>query len=290
MDQGGGVVAYDVQVCVAPTVSPDCWVDWQVGTVATSGLFSGTHGQAVAFRSRAHDAAGNQEDYPLNRDAWTVVDGQGPRTGFESSPGNAPYLLQWSGADEPAGLAYYDLYLRDEAGARWLPWMLGVTTTQAVFTGTAGHTYHLCVRGVDRAGNVEDKACPAGLEQWPPQGELVVAFPPSSRVAELPPTAPGRTFTVRWGGAPGMAYDVQVMDVANGGQWEDWLVGTERTAAKFDGAAGHTYAFRCRAINPDDGTAEPWPWGYDAYTTVPGGPVGEAIPHPLPRRGLPMRL
>jgi hypothetical protein len=269
-DTGAGVAAFDVQVCTAPAVTPDCWIDWQVQTVTTTGLFAGVHGQVAAFRARADDAVGNQGAYRPGPDAWTVLDGEGPHTRFAASPGNDPYRLHWEGEDVPAGLAHYDLYFRDEAAGRWEPWLLAVTTTQAVFTGTAGHTYHFCVRGVDRAGNVEDKPCPGGLGTWPPEGEIVLAFSPTSRVEPLPPVAPGSTFAVRWAGTSGMVYDVQVMDVENVGGWEDWLVGTDRTIADFSGVPGHTYAFRCRVRGSDSGTLEPWPWGYDAWTTVPG--------------------
>lgn len=286
-DQGAGIAAYDVQACVAPTVTPDCWVDWQVGTVSATGLFTGVHGQAAAFRSRAYDAAGNREDYPAGPDAWTVVDGVGPHTWFEPSPGGKPSRLRWTGQDAPAGLAHYDLYFRDEAAASWTPWLLGVTTTQSFFTVTAGHTYHFCVRGVDRVGNVEDKNCPAGLGNWPPAGEAVLAFPPTSRVEPLPPTAPGASFTVHWAGPPGAAYDVQVLVLGAGAQWEDWLVGTARTSAEFIGVPGRAYAFRCRAVSADDGTVEPWPWSHDAYTSVPEAPPGRgrapaSFPPPRP--------
>jgi hypothetical protein len=277
IDAGSGVAAYDVQACVAATVTPDCWVDWQVGTAGTAAPFTGTHGLVAAFRSRAYDAAGNREDYPAEPDARTVVDGRGPRTWFRASPGIEPYLVQWSGEDAPAGLAYYDLYFRDESAEAWEPWLLGVTTTQALFSGKAGRTVHLCVRGVDRAGNVEDKACPAGLGAWPPAGEAVLAFPPTSRVEALPPIAPGRTFTVRWAGPPGGLYDVQAADLESGDGWVDWLVGTPLTAADYTGAAGHTYAFRCR-VRRADGTAEPWPWGHDAYTIVPESEGAGAAP------------
>ena len=281
VDEGSGIVAYDVQVCAAPTTTPGCWVDWQVGTTAAAGLYTGTHGQAAAFRSRAYDAAGNREDYPAGPDAWTILDGLAPQTWFAASPGAEPYHIAWAGQDELSGLDHYDLYLRDEAAATWAPWFLGVTTTQAVLTGTAGHTYHLCLRGVDRAGNVEAKDCPAGLGEWPPRGEQTAAWPPTSRVAELPPIAPGATFAVRWAGTPGVLYDVQFRDAALGA-WQDWHVRTPQTQALFTGTAGRTYLFRCRAVLAD-GTAEPWPWAHDAQTTVPGGEA--AGPAPGARRG-----
>jgi len=184
-------------------------------------------------------------------------------------------VLHWEGKDVPAGLRSYNLYVRDEANPDWQPWILGATTTEAVFTATAGHTYHFCLRGTDRAGNVELKICPGMLGIWPIEAEAIVSAPPTSRVEPLPAIAPGPMFQVYWSGSPGTTvYDVQVRDLADS-IWQDWLRGTTATSDWFNGTANHSYAFRCRVLDSRDPgpPLEPWPWGYDTLTTVPDSPL-----------------
>lgn len=295
-DGGSGVARYDVQVCTATALTPECWWDWLTGTLTTTARFTGTHGQGYAFRCRAYDLVGNVGRYPTQPDARTQVDTEGPQTWIDppqSPDATGRFQLHWDGEDEPAGLASYNLYLRDESARTWILWLDQVTVTETPFTGTVGHTYHFCVRGVDRAGNVDEKDCPAMLEGWPIIAEVTASVPPTSRVETLPPTAPTNPFVVYWqGSTAGLLYDVQVMDL-DVGSWQDWLLGTTVTSAPFTGEAGHTYAFRCRArIQRIGGIVEPWPWSYDTLTrvTIPAhGNQGEPGPKdPANRPGGPL--
>ncbi|MGC9024093.1 MAG: hypothetical protein ACP5NB_04545, partial [Chloroflexia bacterium] len=301
-DAGCGLASYDVQVCTCPSPEAGCCQDWMVGVTRTSALFTGTHGQAYFFRSRARDVLGNLEDYPPVPDASTHVDAEPPTTWLEVLPtlGEATtFLVHWDGLDKLSGLAAFDLFFRDEGLPEWEAWMEGVTLTQALFHGQAGHTYYLCVRGIDRAGNVEDKGCPGPAEGWPVAGEVVLVVPPASRVEPLPPDAPGTTFEVRWGGTPNnLLYQVQVQDLQEG-IWRDWVM-TKEHSALFQGQPGHTYAFRCRAQDPRSGVWEAWPWGEDTRTTVPaaelqgtwpgpGRPAEIAADRPRPARDFPYR-
>ena len=54
------VAAYDVQVRKG---CEGVWTDWLTDTLTTASVFTGTHSQTYFFRSRAHDAHGNQEPY-----------------------------------------------------------------------------------------------------------------------------------------------------------------------------------------------------------------------------------
>jgi hypothetical protein len=274
-DTASGVAWYDLQVSPGYQPAPGGWRDWLTRTAATTATFQGVNGQVLLFRSRACDTCGNCAEYPFEAQAFTRVDGSGPRTWFEPTiheAGEGGFQLAWNGEDDLSGLASYDLYIRDESEADWVPWLRGVTITQSLFTGEAGHAYHFCVRGKDRVGNIEAKECPESWGSWPINGEVVIAVPPTSRVAELPRVAPGNPFQVQWDGQPATAvYDIQVLDLAQGG-WEDWLWHTGATAAWFTGESGHTYAFRSRAVDLAGAcTEELWPWGYDAVTTVPAG-------------------
>ncbi len=272
-DDGSGIASYDIQLCTETCLSPgnECCQDWLVGVTYTTAIFTGSHGQRYAFRSRARDRLGNLEEYPPEPDTYTVVDGEPPVTWMEapSSGGDArQVLLRWGGLDKFSGLASYSLFFRDESAEAWQLWQEGITSTQALFTGEAGHTYYFCVRGVDRAGNVEDKGCPGPAGGWPIVGEVVWVVAPASRVEPLPPDAPGSSFEVRWSGVPEeVLYQVQVRDV-NGGVWTDWLVTKDRSAV-FRGQPGHTYAFRYRAQDLRSGVWEAWPWGEDTRTRLP---------------------
>ncbi len=94
--------------------------------------------------------------------------------------------------------------------------------------------------------------------------------PPTSTVDSLPETVYSTTFTATWSGWDSesgvWAYDVQVHDGV-GGEWEDWLALTPSTSGQFTGAHGHTYYFRCRAID-NVGNREAWPGQPQAHTTV----------------------
>ncbi|HSJ53799.1 MAG TPA: DUF5107 domain-containing protein [Anaerolineae bacterium] len=72
-DMGGGLDGYDVQVRDGDATAP--WIDWQVDTPLTVGLFDGEEGHTYAFRSRVRDLAGNVEAWPANNwdDAFTTV-------------------------------------------------------------------------------------------------------------------------------------------------------------------------------------------------------------------------
>ncbi len=270
-DAGCGLASYDVQVCTCPDPGDECCQDWLTGITNTAAIFTGTHGQTYYFRSRARDFLGNLEDYPAEADAFTLVDAVPPTTWFEgysSYSGVPTFLVRWNGVDKLSSLVAYSLYFRDESLPAWQPWLEGVTVTQALFTGEVGHTYYLCIRGQDRAGNIEDKGCPGPAEGWPIEGELVLVAPPASRVEPLPPYAPGTSFTVRWSSTPPKTlYQVQVMDLEEG-QWQDWLETPEHSAF-FQGRPGHAYAFRCRAQDPGSGVWEAWPWGEDTRTQLP---------------------
>ena len=93
---------------------------------------------------------------------------------------------------------------------------------------------------------------------------------PTSTVLALPELVYSTTFTVTWEGWDSesgvWAYDVQARDGV-GGAWEDWLQMEPATSAQFAGEDGHTYYFRCRAVD-GVGHREPWPDEAQAHTTV----------------------
>ena len=72
------------------------------------------------------------------------------------------FAVSWSGA-EPGGpgIASYNIYVSDNGGA-FAPWLTGVTTTSATYTGQFGHIYGFYSVAVDAAGLVQ--ATPNGAQ------------------------------------------------------------------------------------------------------------------------------
>jgi len=69
------------------------------------------------------------------------------------------FTVTWSGADAGWGIAGYDVQVRDGDATRpWTGWVSDTTTTSAVFSGQAGHTYTFRSRAWDEFGH---------LEAWP---------------------------------------------------------------------------------------------------------------------------
>ena len=64
------------------------------------------------------------------------------------------FTVGWSGADVGAGISDYTIYVSDNGGA-YSPWLTMTSSTQATFSGVAGHTYRFFSLARDRAGNAE---------------------------------------------------------------------------------------------------------------------------------------
>jgi uncharacterized repeat protein (TIGR01451 family) len=150
-----GIKFYDVQVRAG---AGGAWTDWQVNTTTSSAVFNGVNGVSYYFRSRARDNAFNQEAYPPTHDAMTTVDFQSPFSRVQPLPELSRSIawVQWGGADAgPAGIAAYDVQVRDGLGGSWVNWQLGTPYTAAGFDGLDGHTYYFRSRARDNASNWE---------------------------------------------------------------------------------------------------------------------------------------
>lgn len=272
---GSGLASYDLQYRDG-LVNP--WTDWLTYTTATSATFSGVSSHSYYLRSRARDHAGNLEDWPVDPDydTFTTIDAQPPSTTVEAMDlytSSTSFPVRWHGSDDLSGLDHYDVYYREESEAFWQSWLQGITSTQAGFTGTAGHTYHFCSRGVDQVGNTEPQCPPISVGgEWPIQSDAQIGVTPWSRVDALPAYTAETRFTVSWSGSPDVqTYDVQVRD-GQFGLWQPWLSGVSITSTQFSGQYGHIYYFRCRGNN---GMAqELYPYDYDTYTKLESPEAG----------------
>jgi uncharacterized repeat protein (TIGR01451 family) len=164
----------------------------------------------------------------------------------------------------PAGLASYDIQIRDGLTGPWSDWQMSTTNQTAAYIGIGGHTYCFRARARDHAANVEP---------WPADNDActtVEALPPVTAVQPLLEVSRAPELSIRWRGSdPGGSgiqnYDVQVRQ--NTGDWTDWLSGVTATVAPFNGQGGVTYDFRVRARDRAQ-NVEAWPvGGGDATTT-----------------------
>ncbi len=163
-----GIASFDIQV---RNGADGAWADWQMATQDASAPYTGSGGHAYYFRSRAKDNAGNVEAWPPDYDAATTVESMPPVSAVQPLPEftrGRNVVVQWNGSDPgSSGIQYYDVQVQDADGGSWTDWRTATSTTNATFTGAAGHTYRFRVRGVDYAGNVEP---------WPADADAATAF------------------------------------------------------------------------------------------------------------------
>jgi len=111
----------------------------------------------IAFYSKAFDYAGNRKDVAV----WDfAIDHTPPTTQLQSLPGStmsSVIHLVWSGADNLAGMGYYDLQAKIDDGS-WQTWAENIPAdqTEKWFLVETGHSYAFRIRGVDLVGNQEE--------------------------------------------------------------------------------------------------------------------------------------
>lgn len=157
----------------------------------------------------------------------------------------ATFTVSWSGSDQgPAGIAYYDVQYRVDGGS-WVSWLNQVTFTSVQFTGQNDRLYQFRVRGVDKAGNVEQFGDPEAQTR-------VDAITPSVAMNPLPAVTNASSFTVSWAGSDNSGgsgiqfYDVQYR--RDGGSWALWQR-TTATSATFVPPADGRFEFEARGVD-----------------------------------------
>jgi uncharacterized repeat protein (TIGR01451 family) len=82
-----------------------------------------------------------------------------PPISYATSPSFADpvFTVTWHGVDQgSAGIAYYDLQVKDGLQGSWTNWLTHTHNLQADYSGTIGHTYYFQARAIDQAGHVEN--------------------------------------------------------------------------------------------------------------------------------------
>ena len=89
--------------------------------------------------------------------------------------------VSWSGVDEGAGIASYDVYVREDGGA-WQLWKSAETNASGTFTGLPCHTYGFRTVARDYVGNIE-------VETTTPDTEAILTTNTPPVVAPVPDLA-----------------------------------------------------------------------------------------------------
>jgi len=123
-----------------------------------AGLASGTaiHNQArIVFDVNA----------PIDTDTTVnTIDANPSTSSVAPLPALSPpaFPVMWAGSDGAgSGVAFYDLFVSVDAGT-FLPWQIATASTQAIFTGTVGHTYSFYSVATDNVGTRQPT--PAGAQ------------------------------------------------------------------------------------------------------------------------------
>ncbi len=172
-------------------------------------------------------------------------------------------------------------------------------TQQTVTFGQNYPVLYWQVRATNDMGSTDTGGQLIGIDQTEP----------TCSIQSLPSVSYENNFQVNWTGADTpagiRAYDIQYLD-SERGSWNDWLTAApnSKTYELFSGQAGHSYSFRCRAVDnagnvgsyPTSGITtikvdpagrppEPW-WGSDYATkrsiTIQNNMASVALPTDYP--------
>ncbi len=199
---------------------------------------------------------------------WQTTDITAPTSQLNPLPveSPSPIAVSWSGTDVGAsGLGGYTVQVKDGAEGVWTNWLTRTWETAKAYPGIGGHTYYFRLMARDYASNVS---------AWSAERVTrVETYPPQSHANTLPAYTryEYEGFPVSWSVTDPGRSTIQSFEVqyrVDNGAWRSWLVNPAGSSALFQGAAGHTYAFRTKAVDSAQ-NAELWPEGDgDTQTTL----------------------
>lgn len=264
---GSGIDHYDVQY----RVPGEDWTYWLNNTEATTAEWvGGANGTVYEFRARGVDHAGNIEEWPDTRQAWTEIDAIAPAANVNALPSvtfSQSFNVSWVGSDNTggSGVDVFDVQYREE-GSPWGNWFLRTDRTSATFTGADhGETYQFRARAIDVAGNVQP---------WStvPQAETLVDV--QDPTAQIEPFADivtrADTFEVRWRGTTSDNTNLEHYDIRfqfDEGSWVIWKDDTTLEQDTFTNVrtVDGRYCFEARAT---DSVGRTGPYGGEACIYV----------------------
>ncbi|MHB1355219.1 MAG: kelch repeat-containing protein [Anaerolineae bacterium] len=173
-DESSGITTYDLQARSGLTGT---WTLVLSDTVLTSTTYVGENGIPCYFRVRASDAAGNVEDWPLDYDATTIVDNEGP-VGTVMISGGTDWItstevsLSLTAIDATSGVSQMSV---SNDGSDWSEWQAFTDTiTWSVTSGDGDKIVY--VRYQDAVGNIASGVSDTiTLDTVAPFGSLLIA-------------------------------------------------------------------------------------------------------------------
>lgn len=242
-----GLGTFDVQSREGTT---GAWTDFVTNTSGTSAAFTGADGKTYYFRSRAKDKAGNQESYPADTspDAFTQVVVGAPTVAI-SSPADKAVLRGITTVSVSASVSGGTItkveYFIDGSLAETdtgTPFEYKWNTN--VFTDGA-HTFK--AQATSSFAKVNSATISATTDNTPP----------TCTVSSLSATQSKTTFAVNWSGADSTSgvktFDVEFKEKDENNtlvsDFKSWKAATTATTDSFTGINGHSYTFRCRALD-----------------------------------------
>lgn len=155
-DAGSGVYGYSYNWLIHRSTPPET-----VNTTESSALSDElADGDSWYLNIRTRDRAGNWTADAVHRGPF-YIDTEPPTSAAVTLPTvrSLSFDVNWAGDDgDGSGIASYDVEVRDGAGGSWSVWLPGTTSTSALFTGEAGHTYYFRSRATDNVGWDEESS------------------------------------------------------------------------------------------------------------------------------------
>jgi hypothetical protein len=190
---GSGIATYDVQF----QENNGPWIDWQMGTPATSYYATGGQdGVTYGFRVRATDKVGNVEPWSPVAQTQTTVSTQGPAaevlTFVPDKTDEDEFLVRWTAQTAPGtSIEHYNVQYRFEDGA-WISWQTATKGEQALFAIPNEEDGRYCFEAQakdseGREGDWSPERC-MRVDRYPPFFEIRGFFPTVAKAIEFGPS------------------------------------------------------------------------------------------------------
>ena len=238
-DPESDAITYNIQVSETSTFSP-LIIDKQGLSQTQYTSETDLTGAAFFWRVRAKDIVG----YGAWSATWKfLTDIVPPESHVNPLPAfstSINFSVSWTGTDDSAGIATYDIFVAEGSGAlSFLPWLESTCKTTTIFEGKDGVRYSFYSVATDRGRNRE-----ADTGQ-PDTFTTVDVTPPVTTMAALTPYQGSLRFQLSWTGKDATSgiqyYNVYIAEGdADFGLLQDH---TTKNSLQFDAMDGQDYRF-----------------------------------------------